>query len=77
MRERGLLELAQYIPITLDHYERVCRVLTHFLVAPHPHHVFTDVERVTEEHDAYFIGEKFGRAGIEAVKLNPRAGRNA
>jgi hypothetical protein len=42
------------------------------LVAPSDPHVFLDVELVTERHDRYWVVEKFGTAGAEAGRLDPR-----
>jgi SpoU rRNA methylase family enzyme len=64
----------EHIAMTLDEYERVRRVPTHFLVLPGEEHFFGEIERVVEEHDGYVVVEKFGDAGRMATKLDPRSG---
>ena len=64
-----------YVTMTVDEYEEVRRVTTHFVVTPAPDHVFRGVERVAREAEHYFVVEKFGEAGIAAVKLDPRSRR--
>jgi len=59
--------------MTVEEYERVRRVPTHFLVLPGESHVFPDIERVVEDHDGYVVVEKFGDAGRMAAKLDPRS----
>jgi hypothetical protein len=66
----------KHISLTLAEYEEVRRIPTHFAVADEPGHVFPDVERVTRVAPTYIVVEKFGRAGIEAVKLDPRSRKN-
>jgi len=63
----------KHLPVTLAAYEEVRRVPTHFVVAPDARHVFSDVERVTREEPSYFVVEKYGDAGIAAIKLDPRS----
>jgi hypothetical protein len=65
-------ECMQPVSIPISAYEEVRRVPTHFAVAPGVEHVFADVERVFEEHGAYWVVEKFGVAGVAAIKLDPR-----
>jgi hypothetical protein len=60
------------IELSAHAYEVVRADGTHFIVAPGDAHVYPDVERVTERNEQYWIVEKFGRAGEDAVRLNPR-----
>jgi hypothetical protein len=60
------------ITITLDQYEDLRRFPTHFVVKPG--HVYREVERVVEEINGYVVVEKFGEAGKQALKLDPRRG---
>ena len=66
-------ECGHTFAITRDDYERVRRVPTHFLVLPG--HDSARIERVVARTDAYLVVEKFGRPGVVAVKLDPRARR--
>jgi hypothetical protein len=61
------------IQITLDDYEEMRRVPTHFAVAAGMDHVFPDIERIVAKRDGYFVVEKFGEAGLAAIKLDPRS----
>lgn len=58
--------------MSLDAYEEIRRVPTHFGVAPRMSHVFEDVERVFETYRGYWVVEKFGEAGLAATRLDPR-----
>lgn len=60
------------IPLSLDVYEEVRRVPSHFIVCASHAHVFSDVERIFETHSGYWVVEKFGQAGVTAIRLNPR-----
>ena len=60
------------IELTAEGYERVRTNGTHFLVAPSDTHVFLDVERIAERNELYWVVEKFGKAGEDADRLNPR-----
>ena len=60
------------IVVSLAEYEAVRRIPTHFLVSG-PSHVFPDVERIAEQHDEYFVVEKYGEAGEAATRLDPRS----
>ena len=62
----------QQIELSAAEYESVRLDGTHFLVAPGDGHVFLDVESVTERNDRYWVVEKFGTAGTEADRLDPR-----
>jgi hypothetical protein len=59
--------------VTLAEYEAVRRIPTHFLVSPRPGHVFEDVENIAEQHEEYFVVEKYGEAGKAATRLDPRS----
>jgi hypothetical protein len=67
----------EHVVLTLAEYEQVRLVPTHFIVLPSMKHVFIDVERIVEERESYFVVEKYGDAGITAVKLDPRSLRAA
>jgi hypothetical protein len=60
------------IELSADAYETVRANGTHFLVAPADAHVYPDVERITERTDRYWVVEKFGKAGEDADRFNPR-----
>ena len=60
------------VSLTVDAYEQVRRVPTHFAVAAGMEHVFPEVERIFESHGGYWVVEKFGEAGVAAIKLDPR-----
>jgi hypothetical protein len=64
-----------HVTMSVEEYERVRRVPTHFLVLPGDRHFFGEIERVVEEHDEYVVVEKFGDAGRMATKLDPRSRR--
>jgi hypothetical protein len=60
----------EQIDLSLDDYETVRRVPTHFLVRRG--HNVPEVERIVAEHDGFIVVEKFGAAGSAAVRLDPR-----
>lgn len=60
------------IELSAEAYEKVRANGTHFLVAPTDSHVYPDVERVTERTECYWVVEKFGKAGEDADRFNPR-----
>jgi hypothetical protein len=60
------------IELSAAEYEAVRSNGKRFLVAPGDQHVFLDVEKVTERNDHYWVVEKFGTAGKEADRLDPR-----
>jgi SpoU rRNA methylase family enzyme len=63
----------EHIVMTLPEYEKIRQVPVHFLVLPGSHHIFSDIERIVEEHDGYVVVEKFGEAGAMAARLDPRS----
>ena len=65
-------ECQEMIAMSLDDYDEIRRVPTHFLVVANEGHVFLDVERIVETRSGYWVVEKFGRSGIEAAKRDPR-----
>ncbi len=67
---RGCVE---HLTLTLAEYETIRLVPTHFLVAPRRNHVVPEVERVIEENDRFWVVEKYGDAGVAAIKLDPRS----
>jgi hypothetical protein len=62
----------KHVSLTLDDYEEIRRVPTHFAVTDSMDHVFADVERIFAKRDGYFVVEKFGEAGVAAIELDPR-----
>ena len=58
------------VPLTLDEYDAVRRVPSHFLTRPG--HYDPLVERVVRNEGQYTVVELFGEAGIAAVRLDPR-----
>jgi hypothetical protein len=60
----------EQINLSLDDYETIRRVPTHFLVRRG--HNIPDVERIVAEHDGFSVVEKFSAAGSAAVRLDPR-----
>ena len=62
--------------LTVEEYEHIRSVPTHFLVKPG--HVLPELERVVETDGGsgrYEVVEKFGEAGMLAVQLDPRLPR--
>jgi hypothetical protein len=53
------------IPLTIDEYNDVRRIPTHFLVKPG--HVYPEFECVVAENGTHVVVEKFGVAGKAAV----------
>ncbi len=64
---------AKPIELTLDEYEAVRRIPTHFFVAPG--HVVPEIERVVEGNERYVVVEKFGEGGRFTVRSDPRRRR--
>jgi len=67
-------ECLEKVALTLEEYEYVRRIPTHFFVQPG--HVYPDVERVVETDghgDRFEVVEKLGEAGTLAVHLDPRS----
>ncbi len=64
------MDCVESIRLTLNEYEAVRRIPTHFLVAPG--HDLPEIERVVEKNERYFVVEKFGAGGTAAVRLDPR-----
>lgn len=65
-------ECSETIEMSLDDYEAIRSIPHHFLVVAGQQHFFADVERIFETHSGYWIVEKFGQAGAEAIRLDPR-----
>ena len=65
-------DCTERMSMSLTAYEGLRRVPTHFAVFPNMGHVFPDVERIVAKRDGYFVLEKFGEAGVEATRLDPR-----
>ena len=62
------------IALTLDDYEAVRAIPTHFIVAPG--HEVPEIERVVVTTEHYAVVEKFGDGGLAAVRLDPRRRRH-
>jgi hypothetical protein len=62
----------EHLMMSLDAYEEIRRIPTHFCVAPRMRHVFQDIERIFETFRGYWVVEKFGEAGLAATELDPR-----
>lgn len=61
------------VPLTLEEYESVRRIPTHFVVRPG--HVNADVERTVDrdgEGARFEVVEKYGEAGTLSVQFDPR-----
>jgi hypothetical protein len=58
------------IAITLEQYEALRKMPTHFVVLPG--HVYPEFERVVYELNGFVVVEKFGEAGKQALQLDPR-----
>jgi hypothetical protein len=56
------------ISLTIEEYEALRSVSTHFAVAPSPGHVLFEVENVVRQTDRYWIVEKIGTAAAVASK---------
>jgi hypothetical protein len=54
------------IPLTVDEYNDVRRIPTHFLVKPG--HVYPEFERIIQENGTHVVVEKFGVAGKAAIE---------
>jgi hypothetical protein len=59
------------ITLTLEQYERVRQVGTHFVLAPG--HEDIEIEQTVAVSDSYIVVEKDGPAGIIALDEDPRA----
>ena len=59
------------LSLTVDEYEAVRSVPTHFVVAPG--HLLVGVEVVVREHSRYTVVEKIGAAAPIASALDPRS----
>lgn len=58
------------IALTLDEYEAIRSMPTHFFVVPG--HEVPEIERVVTVSERYVVVEKVGEAGIAAAHLDPR-----
>lgn len=64
-------DCTKQVTVSLDDYEEIRRVPTHFLVAG-MNHVDPEIERIFAKREGYFVVEKFGKAGAAAIELDPR-----
>ena len=65
-------ECQEKIAMSPGDYEEIRAVPNHFVVVANKSHVFFDVERIFETRSGYWVVEKFGYAGAEAAKRDPR-----
>lgn len=63
-------ECNEEMELTLGEYEKLRSHPNHFAVLPG--HVYEEVERVVEEHGAYFVVEPLGAGTAYAVGHDPR-----
>jgi hypothetical protein len=63
---------SQPVQLSMAEYESVRSDATHFFVAPSREHVVSDVERVVERTDRYWVVEKLGPAGDASEELDDR-----
>jgi hypothetical protein len=64
-------DCAERLELTVDEYEEIRRVPTHFAIANG--HEMPGVERVVDGLERYIVVAKIGRGGEVALRLNPRA----
>ena len=64
-------ECAAIVSLTIDEYEEIRSVATHFLAAPS--HLVVGVEVVVRETPRYLVVEKIGAAAAVAARLDRRA----
>jgi hypothetical protein len=61
------------VQLTVAEYEAVRSDPHRFFVAPSDDHVVTEVERVVERQERYWVVEKIGRAAEVTERFDPRA----
>lgn len=66
----------KHVSMTLDAYEELRSSPAHFAVTPGHDHVFPEVDRLFETNNGYWVVERFGEAGLAAIKLDPRSRAN-
>ena len=59
----------QLLTLSLERYEAIRRVPTHFVAKPG--HTATDDERIVEQHEEFIVVEKVGPSAPLAVRLDP------
>lgn len=62
----------QRMGLTQAEYELVRANPTRFAVLPSDEHFYSDIERLVEQNERYWVVEKFGVAGDLAAKIDPR-----
>jgi hypothetical protein len=65
------IDCVERIELTIEQYEAVRDVPTHFIVKPG--HELADEERIVQSYGDYLIVEKVGEAGRRAADLDPRS----
>jgi hypothetical protein len=61
------------VELTPEEYEQVRKDPTRFVTCPDQEHVASDVERVVEKHQRYWVVEKSGEAAEVAEELDPHS----
>jgi hypothetical protein len=61
------------IHLSIAEYEAVRAKPTQFVIAPSPEHVSSDVERVVQREERYWIVEKVGVAAAISEELDPHS----
>lgn len=69
--ECGNADCTEPISLTLDEYERVRRVPTHFFVVPA--HVISEVEAIVRKGDGYVVVEKVADEAHITRETDPRS----
>jgi len=72
--ECGDVNCSNPIHLTVEEYEAVRAEPTRFIIAPGLEHVASEVERVVQREDRYWIVEKVGVGAQMSKELNPRSG---
>ena len=60
------------VEMSLDEYEAVRQVPTHFVIFPAIQHVYAEAERRVKQTDRYWVVEKIERAASVAAEFYPR-----
>lgn len=61
------------VELTIEEYERVRAEPTRFVVAPGAEHVDTEIERVVQREQRYWVVEKIGVGRQISEKFDPRS----
>ncbi len=63
---------SEQIALSVDEYETLRRNGNRFAVKASEEHVFSEVERIVERHDQYWVVQKIGAGAELANATNPR-----